>query len=188
MCAPPLCADGETNLKIREVHVHLVREPGDETFQTTGRINCDLPNDKLEVFQATFELPTGQRISLGPRNMLLRGCMLRQSEWVVGVIVYAGRETKIQMNASVPPRKLSALMKFANQQTFNTVGVMLVFCLFFGIMGAILGTADTTTKAFYLGTDADAAVSFPFPSASHGCSSDDPDVRVIRLAASSRPR
>ena len=77
------------------------------------------------------------QVSLSAKNLLLRGCMLRQTEWVVGVVVYAGAETKIQMNASEPPRKESALMKYTNAQTRSAVLVMAAFCLFGGVAGAI---------------------------------------------------
>ena len=122
-------ADGETNLKLRDVHTDLVNECSDGAFHSTGQIECDLPNDKLEVFEGRLEMANGHKIPLGARNVLLRGCTLRQTEWVVGVVVYAGAETKVQMNASTPPRKNSALMIYANTQTKYAIGVMVRLCL-----------------------------------------------------------
>ncbi|CAN0537579.1 unnamed protein product, partial [Ectocarpus sp. 8 AP-2014] len=45
------------------------------------------------------KLQGGERIPLHGKNILLRGCQLRNTEWCRGVVVYTGRETKIQMNA-----------------------------------------------------------------------------------------
>lgn len=32
------------------------------------------------------------------KNLLLRGSQLRNTEWVVGLVVYTGMETKVMMN------------------------------------------------------------------------------------------
>jgi hypothetical protein len=38
-------------------------------------------------------------------EILLRGCTLKNSGFVVGLVVYTGPESRIQMNAAEPPRK-----------------------------------------------------------------------------------
>jgi len=42
----------------------------------------------------------GKKISLGADNMILRGCKLRNTEWVIGVTVFSGHDTKIMMNSA----------------------------------------------------------------------------------------
>ena len=42
-------------------------------------------------------------------EVLLRGCTLKNSGRVAGLVVYTGAETRIQMNAAAPPRKRGAL-------------------------------------------------------------------------------
>lgn len=39
-------------------------------------------------------------------EMLLRGCMLKNSNYVLGLVVYTGRESRIQMNAAKTPNKV----------------------------------------------------------------------------------
>jgi len=39
-------------------------------------------------------------------EMLLRGCMLKNSHYVAGLVVYTGKETRIQMNAAKTPLKV----------------------------------------------------------------------------------
>jgi phospholipid-translocating ATPase len=39
--------------------------------------------------------------------MLLRGCKLKNTDWVVGLIIYTGEETAIMMNGSRPFTKIS---------------------------------------------------------------------------------
>jgi len=42
----------------------------------------------------------GKKISLGADNMILRGCKLRNTEYVYGVAVFSGHDTKIMMNSA----------------------------------------------------------------------------------------
>ena len=42
-------------------------------------------------------------------EMLLRGCMLKNSGFITGLVVYTGKETRIQMNAAKTPLKVGAL-------------------------------------------------------------------------------
>ena len=42
----------------------------------------------------------GKKISLGADNMILRGCKLRNTEYVYGVTVFSGHDTKIMMNSA----------------------------------------------------------------------------------------
>ena len=38
-------------------------------------------------------------------ELLLRGCTLKNSGFILGLVVYTGAETRIQMNSTAPPRK-----------------------------------------------------------------------------------
>jgi magnesium-transporting ATPase (P-type) len=44
---------------------------------------------------------------LGINQLLLRGSSLRNTEYVVGVVVYAGHDTKMMMNSTQAPSKRS---------------------------------------------------------------------------------
>jgi len=41
--------------------------------------------------------------------MLLRGCKLKNTDWVIGLIVYTGEDTAIMMNGSRPFNKISSI-------------------------------------------------------------------------------
>lgn len=43
-------------------------------------------------------------------NLLLRGCTLRNTDWVIGLVLFAGLDTKIFRNRVRAPRKVSACM------------------------------------------------------------------------------
>jgi len=67
------------------------------------------------------------------KNILLRGCQLRNTDWCRGVVVYTGRETKIQMNAAEPAAKSSSLKSYVDRETLH------VLCLQVGWRGAVSG-------------------------------------------------
>ena len=61
-------------------------------------------------------------------ELLLRGCTLRNSGAAVGVVVYAGRESRVQMNAARPPRKLGSFDRFLNVQISLLLVAQVVLC------------------------------------------------------------
>jgi hypothetical protein len=49
-------------------------------------------------------------------EVLLRGCTLKNSVHIHGLVIYTGPETRIQQNSAAPPRKLGAYDGFLNVQ------------------------------------------------------------------------
>ena len=49
----------------------------------------------------------GTRDALDVANLLLRGCTLRNTDWVIGLVLFAGLDTKIFRNRVRAPRKVS---------------------------------------------------------------------------------
>ena len=48
----------------------------------------------------------GTRDALDVANLLLRGCTLRNTDWVIGLVLFAGLDTKIFRNRVRAPRKV----------------------------------------------------------------------------------
>jgi magnesium-transporting ATPase (P-type) len=46
-----------------------------------------------------------ETVAVTMNEILLRGCTLKNSGFIVGLVVYTGPESRIQMNAAEPPRK-----------------------------------------------------------------------------------
>jgi phospholipid-translocating ATPase len=53
----------------------------------------------------------GETLSIPPTSILLRDSKLRNTEWVVGAVVFTGHDTKVMQNATDPPSKRSSLEK-----------------------------------------------------------------------------
>ncbi|KAL6626374.1 hypothetical protein ACP70R_030100 [Stipagrostis hirtigluma subsp. patula] len=115
--------DGETNLKTRyakqETQVRFSQNAG-----IGGVLHCERPNRNIYGFQANLEID-GKRVSLGPSNIVLRGCELKNTTWAIGVVVYAGKETKVMLNSSGAPSKRSRLETQLNRETV-ILSIMLV--------------------------------------------------------------
>lgn len=106
--------DGESNLKTRYAKQEtLSRTPEKDIIN--GLIKCEKPNRNIYGFQAYMEID-GKRVSLGPSNIVLRGCVLKNTNWALGVAVYTGRETKAMLNSSGAPSKRSRLETHMNRE------------------------------------------------------------------------
>ena len=71
-------------------------------------------------------------------EMLLRGCTLKNSGRVLGLVVYTGPESRIQMNAAAPPRKTGG--SFVPLQILMNLNVD-QFCLLWDIKDFTLHAA-----------------------------------------------
>ncbi|KAH7019113.1 hypothetical protein EDB80DRAFT_869788 [Ilyonectria destructans] len=90
---------------------------------------------------------------IGIDNLLLRGCHLRNTEWVLGVVVFTGHDTKIMMNAGVTPSKRP---RIAREMNFNVVcnfGILFIMCLLAAIVnGVAWGKSDASLNFFDFGS------------------------------------
>jgi phospholipid-transporting ATPase len=103
--------DGEANLKIHEAPKALPDAiPATPAGALAGSVRCELPNNRLYRFEGSLRLDGhADEISVSHSNVILRGCVLRNTPHVIGVVVYTGKETKLVKNSVAPPSKRSAL-------------------------------------------------------------------------------
>ena len=92
-----------------------------------GTLACQVPNKELNVFQGVFsihecnmsETPDSSKAVLesavDSQNLLLRGSILKTSNWVAGMIVYTGRLTKLSLNMNTSKFKFSGIETSLNQ-------------------------------------------------------------------------
>ncbi|KAF8041085.1 hypothetical protein BT93_B3110 [Corymbia citriodora subsp. variegata] len=127
--------DGESNLKTRYAKQEtLSKEP--EKEKISGLIKCEKPNRNIYGFQANMEFE-GKRLSLGPSNIILRGCELKNTAWAIGVVVYAGRETKAMLNNAGAPSKRSSLETRMNLEIIILSLFLIALCTIVSILAAV---------------------------------------------------
>ncbi|KAL8207468.1 UNVERIFIED_CONTAM: putative phospholipid-transporting ATPase IA [Gekko kuhli] len=88
--------DGETNLKIRQgLPLTSDIKDTDSLAKLSGKIECEGPNRHLYDFVGNIRLDGHSTAPLGPDQILLRGAQLRNTQWVHGIVVYTGHDTKL---------------------------------------------------------------------------------------------
>ncbi|KAK6228487.1 hypothetical protein QUC31_006128 [Theobroma cacao] len=127
--------DGESNLKTRYAKQETLTKIPEEG-KITGLIKCEKPNRNIYGFQANMEID-GKRLSLGPSNIILRGCELKNTAWAVGVAVYAGRETKVMLNSSGAPSKRSRLETHMNLEIIILSLFLIALCTVVSVCAAV---------------------------------------------------
>uniref|UniRef100_A0A3Q3VS05 Phospholipid-transporting ATPase n=1 Tax=Mola mola TaxID=94237 RepID=A0A3Q3VS05_MOLML len=122
--------DGETNLKIRQgLQVTADIKDIDSLMHLSGRMECESPNRHLYEFVGNIRLDRHSTVPLGPDQILLRGAQLRNTQWVHGVVVYTGHDTKLMQNSTRPPLKLSNVERITNFQILVLFGCLLAISL-----------------------------------------------------------
>jgi phospholipid-translocating ATPase len=133
--------DGETNLKIRNGFNELSwMKTADDAASLKCELHTEAPNNNLYSFKGYMILPiegppvgdgTQGESSLGTEKaiirknlklpisineLLLRGCIMRNTDWAIGIVVYTGADTKLIMNSGETPSKRSMIEKQMNPQ------------------------------------------------------------------------
>jgi len=97
-------------------------------------ITCESPNDQLYKFEGTLNLGSDNPVSsdafsLDHNSLLLRGTSLRNTEWVYGLVVYSGHDTRIMKNQSKTRTKFSKLELQTNRQIIYIFMFQIFICL-----------------------------------------------------------
>ena len=127
--------DGESNLKTRYARQETISRMS-QNERMSGLIKSEKPNRNIYGFQANMEID-GKRLSLGPSNIVLRGCEIKNTAWAIGVAVYCGRETKAMLNSSGAPSKRSRLESHMNTETIYLSGFLVSLCTIVSVLAAV---------------------------------------------------
>ncbi|XP_068248598.1 probable phospholipid-transporting ATPase IM isoform X2 [Palaemon carinicauda] len=123
--------DGETNLKCKQCLPETENLGHDDSSigSFRGEIRCEPPNNQLNKFDGVLNFE-GKQLSLDNDKILLRGCILRNTEWCYGVVVFAGKDTKLMMNSGKTKFKRTSIDRLLNFIILGIVFFLLSMCLF----------------------------------------------------------
>ncbi|KAF2017278.1 phospholipid-translocating P-type ATPase [Aaosphaeria arxii CBS 175.79] len=157
--------DGETNLKVRNA-LHSTRDVKHARHCERAEfvIESEGAHSNLYSYSAVIrwkqydakdpEVPAydmAEPISIN--NLLLRGCQIRNTEWVLGVVVFTGEDTKIMINSGVTPSKRAKITKDLNWNVIYNFVILFFMCLVSGIvLGVYWGKTDTSHAYFEFGS------------------------------------
>ncbi|KAG0166676.1 hypothetical protein DFQ28_007019 [Apophysomyces sp. BC1034] len=141
--------DGEVNLKIKQALPQTagILNPIDAN-QLQGTIKSEQPNNRLYNYDgvltstSTDETGKSRDHALDPTQILLRGAQLRNTDWIYGIVVFTGHETKLMLNSSKKPSKISNVTHITNRNILYLFAILV--CMSIG--GAIGGLVFSIYK------------------------------------------
>ncbi|KFW70090.1 putative phospholipid-transporting ATPase ID, partial [Pygoscelis adeliae] len=129
--------DGETNMKVRQA-IPVTSELGDTSklARFDGEVICEPPNNKLDKFGGTLYWKDN-KYPLSNQNMLLRGCVLRNTEWCFGLVIFAGPDTKLMQNSGRTKFKRTSIDRLMNTLVLWIFGFLVCMGVILAIGNAI---------------------------------------------------
>eukprot|EP00069_Balaena_mysticetus_P011195 bmy_07077T0 len=152
--------DGETNLKFRMAleitHQYLQEEDSLAIFD--GFIECEEPNNRLDKFTGTlFWRDTS--FPLDADKILLRGCVIRNTDFCHGLVIFAGADTKIMKNSGKTRFKRTKIDYLMNYMVY-TIFVVLILLSAGLAIGHAYWEAQIGNFSWYLYDGEDATPSY----------------------------
>ncbi|KAJ2372256.1 aminophospholipid translocase, partial [Coemansia sp. RSA 2603] len=146
--------DGETNLKVKQA------VPETASLMTVadltglrGHLKTEVPNDSLYTFEGTLVSEGGRlgfcEMPLSPTQVLLRGAILRNTDWIYAVVVFTGHETKLMRNATAAPIKRTNVEKTTNQQIIFLFIILIILAVM-SALGSQIMTSRNRDQLSYL--------------------------------------
>lgn len=147
--------DGETNLKSRNgvpglTHLRNARACADERHKF--RLDLDKPDTNMYrlngavVFNRTSEddeisadQEKERKVPIDLQMTLLRGTVLRNTKWVIGLVLFTGTDTKIVLNSGGTPSKRSRVERQMNPQVFINLALL-------GVAATVCAIADSVLE------------------------------------------
>lgn len=129
--------DGEANLKVKHA-LDVTSSLRDDDYYKKFKaiIKCEDPNEDLYSFVGTMWYD-GLQYPLSLQQILVRDSKLRNTEYVYGVVVFTGHDTKVMQNATDPPSKRSKIERKMDKIVYILfsllISVSFMGSFFFGI-------------------------------------------------------
>ena len=134
--------DGEKTLKQKEAP-RETREKFKENnekksgFSITGEVVADMPNPSLYQLNGRMRLnfkidsssdEENYKIPLDAKQLLLKGAKLKNTKWVLGIVIYTGHNCKLMKNAKDPISKFSSVESLMNSGLIIIFVVQFILC------------------------------------------------------------
>ena len=113
--------DGETNLKRKTSNTKIMdfynkKEQNLLSHDNKFKFSYEKPNPYLYNFTGTAISEIGEKVACDNQNFILRGCSLRNTKYIYGLVCYNGHDTKIMLNSVKARAKKSRIELIMNKQ------------------------------------------------------------------------
>ncbi|XP_066430586.1 phospholipid-transporting ATPase IK-like [Eleutherodactylus coqui] len=133
--------DGETNLKYRHAlrATHCALQTAEALAEFDGIVTCETPNSILHSFTGVLSWKD-TKYSLSNNNLLLRDCRIRNTAVCYGLVIHAGRDTKIMKNCGKVKLKKSKVYDVVEKSVLYITILITIMSLFLGCGAGIWNT------------------------------------------------
>ena len=101
-----------------------------ESAATTTTTTTTAANAPTSSASPPTTTTTTKTVPVTINEVLLRGCLLKNTGHVFGLVVYTGKESRIQMNSAATPSKVGSYDHFLNFQIALVMALQLALCVF----------------------------------------------------------
>ncbi|XP_040819527.1 phospholipid-transporting ATPase FetA-like [Ochotona curzoniae] len=126
--------DGETNLKVKQA-ISCTCDMEDNLALLSafdGEVKCELPNNKLHKFTGVLTYKEKDYF-LDHDKLLLRGCVIRNTDWCYGLVIYTGPDTKLMQNSGKSTFKQTRIDHLMNVLVLWIFLLLIIMCLMLAI-------------------------------------------------------
>ncbi|CAA7270411.1 unnamed protein product [Cyclocybe aegerita] len=147
--------DGETNLKPRRSIKATTNISSEEDIEKSSfYLDSEPPHQNLYHYHGVlrYKDPASGEDKQEPvsiNELLLRGCAIRNTSWIVGLVVFTGADTKIMLNGGDTPSKRSKIEKETNFNVIVNFCVLTLMCLIAAIFSGLEDAKTGTSAQFF---------------------------------------
>ena len=144
--------DGESNLKEREVLMNIQKifykkqnknenylENIFEGYDNKGEENCyievDQPNKNIYLINGKIVFNNKDKYYFDIKNTAIRGAILKNTNFIYGIIIYSGKETKIMQNFIKYKNKFAYLDELVDDIILVIIIIRLTYVIIFMLIG-----------------------------------------------------
>lgn len=132
-----------------------------ETAPKVTMLTTEPPNASVHTFSGKLTLPDDTDIPLSAENVVLRGAVIRNTEWVLGIACFTGVDTKLVRNSFDTPSKFSQLDQLINKTVLVVLAFMML-CIIYLATKAVYVNRNSFDALFYAGYNRNATATWPY--------------------------
>lgn len=122
--------------------------PNPELYQLNGKMKIEFcVKDNTKSANEKYEIP------LDPKQLLLKGAKLRNTQWIIGIVIYTGHNCKLMKNAKEPRIKYSSVESLMNKALIFILILQSVLCILSAILRGVYWTNNLEKNPFLNYTD-----------------------------------
>jgi magnesium-transporting ATPase (P-type) len=146
---------------------YQLEEDEEDSSRYIAALTTEPPNASVHTFGGCLTLPPFKpngrplEIPLDAENVLLRGAVVRNTEWVIGVAFFTGTDSKLVQNSFETKSKFSQLDRLMNMTVVAILCVMIGSIIYLASMATVTNI-NYFDQLFYIGFNKDTSEPWPY--------------------------